>query len=51
MTQKLLCSEARHHNFVMTNDIDTSYYFSNFVLSDNGSLSREISVRVFMYFP
>ena len=34
----------------MTSDIDTSYYFSKFALSDNGSLSMETSVRVFLDF-
>ena len=50
MTKEILCSEACHHNFVMTSDTDTSYCFSKFVLSDNGSLSMEISVRVFLDF-
>ena len=44
------CSEALHINFVMTSDTNTRYYFSEFVLLDIGSLSMEISVRVFLDF-
>ena len=50
MTKEISCAEARHHNSVMTIDTDMSYYFSKFVLSDNGSLCMEISVRVFLDF-
>ena len=48
--KEILCAEAHHHNFVMTIDTDMSYYFSKFVLSDNGSLCMEISVTVFLDF-
>ena len=44
------CSESLHINFVMTSDTNTRYYFSEFVLLDIGSLSMEISVRVFLDF-
>ena len=50
MAKEILCAEARHHNFVVTIDTDMSYYFSQFVLSDYGSLCMEISVRMFLDF-
>ena len=50
MTKEILCSEARHHNFVVTSNKYTSYYFSKFVLSDNERNTIEILVRVFLDF-
>ena len=50
MAKEIFCSEARHINFVMTSDTNTRYYFSEFVLLDIGSLSMEISVRMFLDF-